>query len=126
MLPPATVGLISLALLVTACTGAFRSSPTHDDSAKTIEQIFSQHYSTQVHPNERMIFTPTGASLLHGYSRDMHNELSLHFPRLPNPTIIMYIFPHLSFEGTPVPGYTTTFPMYETTHYALPGEIVVK
>jgi hypothetical protein len=36
----------------------------------------------------------------------------------------MYIFPHLSgSERTPVPGYVTTFPFYETVEYALPGEV---
>ena len=38
----------------------------------------------------------------------------------------MFVFPHLAErEGVPVPGYATTFPMYERVEYALPGEIPV-
>lgn len=45
------------------------------------------------------------------------------FPRLKNPTLIMYVFPHLSSDGhTPVPGYATGFSFYETIEFALPGE----
>ena len=48
------------------------------------------------------------------------------FPRLPNPTLVMYIFPHLAGDaGAPVPGYTTAFPMYEQVEYALPVKSVV-
>ena len=46
------------------------------------------------------------------------------FPLLPNPQVMLYIYPH--FEGTdqmPVHGNWTTFPMYETNHYALPSEV---
>ena len=46
------------------------------------------------------------------------------FPRLPNPSLVMYVFPHLAgAERTPVPGYATTFPLYERVEYALPGEV---
>ena len=58
------------------------------------------------------------------YTRDAHNELETTFPRLPNPTLRMYVFPHLATdERVPVPGYVTTFPMYERVEYALPGEV---
>ena len=58
------------------------------------------------------------------YTRDAHNELETTFPRLPNPTLRMYVFPHLATdERVPVPGYVTTFSMYERVEYALPGEV---
>lgn len=56
------------------------------------------------------------------YSRTQENELSQIFPRLPNPDMVMYIFPHLTNGNTPVPGYSTVFPFYAQTQYALPGE----
>lgn len=56
------------------------------------------------------------------YSRTQENELSQIFPRLPNPDMVMYIFPHLIDGNTPVPGYSTVFPFYAQTQYALPGE----
>ncbi len=45
------------------------------------------------------------------------------FPRLFNPVLYMYVFPHLvGVEGLPVPGYTTAFRLYERDHFAQPGE----
>ena len=66
----------------------------------------------------------TGDAALHGYTRDAANEIDAIFPRLPNPTLVMYVFPHLAGEeSVPIPGYATAFPMYERTEYALPGEV---
>ena len=65
-----------------------------------------------------------GEGDLAGYSREAFNELDVRFPRLPNPSLVMYVFPHLAgSERTPVPGYATTFSMYERVEYALPGEV---
>jgi len=88
-----------------------------------MEQIYQKHQSQQ-HARWKIPHTiPDGASHLDGYAREVYDELSVRFPRLPNPTIVMYIFPHLSLEGSPVPGYSTIFPLYEKVEYALPGEI---
>ena len=66
----------------------------------------------------------SGAAPLDGYTRDAYKEIETTFPRLPNPTLVMYVFPHLATEErVPVPGYATTFPMYERVEYALPGEV---
>jgi conjugative transfer region lipoprotein (TIGR03751 family) len=58
-----------------------------------------------------------------GYTRTAANETRNLFPRLPNPDLCFYVYPHLSQEGLPVPGYSSCISMYEKTHYALPGEI---
>ena len=61
---------------------------------------------------------------LAGYSRTAHTELETLFVRLPNPVLVMYVFAHLAgAERVPVPGYATTFPLYERVEYALPGEV---
>jgi conjugative transfer region lipoprotein (TIGR03751 family) len=66
----------------------------------------------------------TGEAALQGYTREAFNEIDVLFPRLPNPTLVMYVFPHLAGETqAPVPGYATAFPMYEQVEYALPGEV---
>jgi conjugative transfer region lipoprotein (TIGR03751 family) len=65
-----------------------------------------------------------GETALAGFSRSAFTELDTLFPRLPNPTLVLYVFPHLAGpEGLPVPGYATTFTLYERTHYAFPGEV---
>ena len=66
----------------------------------------------------------TGNADLVGYTREASNELDNTFSVLPNPVLVMYVYPHLSgVEGTPVPGYTTKFSMYEKSEFALPGEV---
>ena len=46
------------------------------------------------------------------------------FSRLPNPDLVLFVFPHLAGdEAVPVPGYATVLPLYERTRYALPGEV---
>ncbi|MDH4709749.1 TIGR03751 family conjugal transfer lipoprotein, partial [Pseudomonas aeruginosa] len=51
------------------------------------------------------------------------NEIHSQFKRLPNPDLVMYVFPHLAgSDPAPVPGYTTVFPFYQRVQYAMPGE----
>lgn len=62
-------------------------------------------------------------SSIERYTRDASNETTQLFPRLPNPEIAIYVYPHLATERRmPVPGYTTAMPLYERYEYALPGE----
>lgn len=57
------------------------------------------------------------------YTRTAGNEIKQLFHRLPNPDLVMYVFPHLTGTvPTPVPGYSTVFPLYQRVHYAMPGE----
>ncbi|MEN4739107.1 TIGR03751 family conjugal transfer lipoprotein [Pantoea agglomerans] len=63
-----------------------------------------------------------GAGDDRSYSRTQESEISQQFPRLPNPDMVMYVFPHLAQGNTPVPGYSTVFPFYDQTQYAMPGE----
>jgi len=57
------------------------------------------------------------------YTRTAQNEIYRQFYRLPNPDLVMYVFPHLAgSDPTPIPGYSTVLPLYESVQYALPGE----
>lgn len=49
--------------------------------------------------------------------------LQQRFSRVPNPDLVMVVYPHLAKGKYPVPGYVTVFPMYEQTEYAMPGEV---
>ncbi|EDW2793181.1 TIGR03751 family conjugal transfer lipoprotein [Salmonella enterica] len=49
------------------------------------------------------------------------NPVRSQFPRLPNPDMVLYVFPHLNGD-TPVPSYSTVFPFYTRPQYAFPGE----
>lgn len=57
------------------------------------------------------------------YTRTAANEIYSQFSRLPNPDLVMYVYPHLAgSEGVPIPGYSTIFPLYSKPQYAMPGE----
>lgn len=57
------------------------------------------------------------------YTRTAANEIYRQFYRLPNPDLVMYVFPHLAgSDPVPVPGYTTVFPLYQRVQYAMPGD----
>ena len=117
--------LISL----TACAGSKDTIlPSAGASMKT---IYTDHFKAigmrdAMSVRNALKARPLEANVadLGGYTRDAFNELDAHFPRLPNPTLVMYVFPHLAgAERVPVPGYATTFPMYRQVEYALPGEV---
>jgi len=58
------------------------------------------------------------------YTRTASNEINNLFPLLPDPQLVMYVYPHLAGQDeAPVPGYATAFPLYDRVHYALPGEL---
>lgn len=59
------------------------------------------------------------------YTRTAGNEIDTRFARLPNPDLVMFVFPHLAGPSrSPVPGYSSVIPMYRQPAYALPGETV--
>ncbi|MCY4358854.1 MAG: TIGR03751 family conjugal transfer lipoprotein [Gammaproteobacteria bacterium] len=91
--------------------------------------IYSQHMTamqrSELRPEFGGQFLPrTGIDHYAGFVREAANEIDSLFPQLPNPTLVMFVYPHLSHtERSPVPGYITSFPLYERIEYALPGEV---
>ena len=63
-----------------------------------------------------------GAADLVDYTRHSGNEIEQMFPLLPNPQIVIYVPPHFTAKGRPIPGYTTVTRMYDRDEYAMPGE----
>ena len=55
--------------------------------------------------------------LLKEQARDNQN-----FPMLPNPQVMVYLFPHVT-DGLPIHGNWSTFSLYANNHYALPSEV---
>lgn len=94
----------------------------------TMREVYDDHFkrSKASLPAVRADFPAEEAGVsdgnLEGYSREANNEIEALFPRLPNPTLVMYVFPHLSASGRAVPGYATSFQLYDKPPYALPGE----
>ncbi|MCD6056245.1 MAG: uncharacterized protein K0R12_1207 [Gammaproteobacteria bacterium] len=60
-----------------------------------------------------------------GYTRTANNEINNLFKPLPNPSVPIYIYPHLTQIGgemIPVPGYTSSFFLYKQNRYATIAE----
>ena len=54
---------------------------------------------------------------------EVATEIENLFPRLDNPDIVIYVYPHLATRTrAPIPGYSTVIPLYDQVHYRLPGE----
>ena len=54
------------------------------------------------------------------------STLNSQFPKLSNPSSIMYIFGHYAGDGQlPVPGHFTTFTLFTRDYYALPDEVAM-
>lgn len=121
--------LLTTSISLASCAGSKDTVLPADGD--TMQTIYERHFSdigmrdtlaVRDELNERPIDSDIGD--LAGYVRDAFNELNAHFPRLPNPTLVMYVFPHLAGdERVPVPGYATTFSLYRQVEYALPGEV---
>lgn len=71
----------------------------------------------------RPLTEPLRSSSATPYTRTAQNEVRQQFHRLPNPDLVMYVFPHWAgTESVPVPGYSTIFPLHQRVQYAMPGE----
>ena len=124
---PTLVPLVLISL--TACVGSKDTILPSDGT--TMKSIYTRHFNDiglrdtmSLRHALKSRLVETDVADLAGYARDAFNELDAHFPRLPNPTLVMYVFPHLAGEErVPVPGYATTFSMYSQVEYALPGEV---
>jgi conjugative transfer region lipoprotein (TIGR03751 family) len=99
--------------------------PQEGASMKEVYDAHFKHSSLKQASATRVDFAQGGVddSHLAGFTREAHTEIKALFPKLPNPALVLYVFPHLTASGQPVPGYATSFTLYEKTEYALPGEI---
>jgi conjugative transfer region lipoprotein (TIGR03751 family) len=125
----AILAIASISLVLGGCAGTKESVLPQD--GPPMEAIYDAHMRELGAQDQTVVRGALGARRINsgdedldGYTREAFNELDVTFPRLPNPSLVMYVFPHLAgAERTPVPGYTTTFPLYERVEYALPGEV---
>ena len=122
--------LLLFCLLINAAGCAGNKDTLLPDNGHSIKRIYQEHFgdiglngnrAARKALKDRPLRTDAGD--LSGFVRDAYNELDRHFPRLPNPTLVMYVFPHLTGpERVPIPGYATTFTLYRHNEYAMPGE----
>lgn len=123
------LSLIGFVFLLSACSTSQKELlPTGNETMRDIWNKGSSDGQLQVYRdgNNRRIdpvsYVP--AREQQSYTRSAENEIKNLFPQLPNPDLIMYVYPHLSASGEPmpVPGYSTVIPFYSRVQYAQPGE----
>lgn len=119
-----------LLAIVTVSSVSCSSVHKLPDEGQDIKQVYDNHIS-DISETRSNIKNYAGIARdindgtidLGPYTRNQNNELNNLFPLLPNPQLIMYVDPHLSKKGHPVPGYSVPFRLYEKDEYAMPGEI---
>ncbi len=123
---------ISVMLLLGGC--ASTKEDVFPKNMKPMSEVYDQHFAklrtrgiegARVRLQDERTPLPATATepVLVGYTREAHTEIEALFPVLPNPQLLLYVYPHLGEDGAPVPGYATAFPLYERVEYALPGEV---
>lgn len=118
-----TALLISISLAAASCAGPKKRVVSED--APTMQQVYEEKFGAEKPAGDTHAERPVseGAVDLRGYTRDAAVELDALFPVVPNPTLVMFIYPHVTDAGREVPGYSSRLKMYRKRHYALPGEM---
>lgn len=118
-----TVLMIWISMAVVACASPKKNMVAQD--AKTMQQVYEEKFGGSEVVDNSHLQRPVGDGVadLRGYTRDAAVELNALFPAVPNPTLIMFIYPHVTDAGREVPGYSSRLKMYRREHYALPGEM---
>lgn len=122
--------IFAIGSLLTGCSTSQRDLlPTGDSTMKDIWNKGAgdnSNINAYRSHNGRLIDAPNYVSAREQqtYTRTAENETQNLFPRLPNPDLVMYVYPHLtdSSEQMPVPGYSSVIPFYGRVQYAQPGE----
>jgi conjugative transfer region lipoprotein (TIGR03751 family) len=136
MSPRNLIESITLALITIATAGCSTNTEdllTHDgrtmmdvwnyqtagtSQGQTAQQLLDTRLALR-----RPLIEPLVPSHSMPYTRTASNEIERQFHRLPNPDLVMYVFPHRAgTEAVPVPGYSTVFPLHQRVQYAMPGE----
>jgi len=119
---------VGISLVASGCTSFKPRETVFNPDAPRMSTIYRGAADRTVpgqSTGSRTMISPNpnpGRESLEGYTRDAEAEVNQLFPRIPNPTLIMYVFPHIAAD-VPVPGFSTPFELYGRSHYALPGEM---
>lgn len=116
-----------VATIITGCSSKEGLIPTPN---KTMQEVYDQAMGATDQGrlmDERSVIRRSmteSESDLSEFVRTESNQLKVKFSLLPNPTMYMFVAPHLSTsDEVPVPGYLTEFKLFTRDHYALPGEV---
>ena len=121
---------LTLLLSLTGCTTCANAIPNNEPTMAEIYETAMQksHQSTLEEARSQvknMRVNDHNKCCASSNIQPMQKELDATnlFPTLPNPQLVMYVYPHLNTQDeAPIPGYTTAFSLYEKTYYAIEGE----
>ncbi len=118
---------LGLALYLTACTTPSPREEIFRKDAVPMREIYHQAATLGAyrHLGRVTVSDRIGPErdARAGWTREPASEIRNRFPQGPNPSLLMYVFPHITPDGTPIPGFTTPFKLYEVDYYVLPGEV---
>jgi conjugative transfer region lipoprotein (TIGR03751 family) len=111
-------------LLITGCANTFTTATAHHNKtpSKTMMEIYQQHRSGN-HENKMQqytIDTTNENSKALNKTKTLSVEQLQDFELLPNPAILLYVYPHFAgSEQLPIPGYYTVFGLYQRGYFLL-------
>ncbi len=113
-------------ILISVCLASCSSQHKKllDEDLPTMQAVYQEKFHTKKGLERKDVARDIrgGERDLNPLVRDEINPIREEFRYLPNPILTMYIYPHLTDAGTPVPGYATFFKFYEKDHIGLPSE----
>ena len=108
-------------LISVGCTTS--SADLHDENSITLRELKESRSLVRGVSGLQGKISLWSDNQLQGFSRSQANELDNVFPQFPNPTIYIYIDPHITSDGLPIPGVTTKTKLMKRSEYALPHEL---
>lgn len=110
---------------ISGCTTCANAVPNDEPTmAEIYEQAMQASHGSTLEKARQQVKSQVNYVVKSSEKLNHTPEISTLFPTLPNPQLVLYVYPHLSQpDEAPVPGYTTVFSLYERTYYALEGEV---
>lgn len=97
-----------LAVWISAC-----ASPVQlPETASTVRDLYRQAMPSKA-PEPMLRPLPANPTTEGHFMVEVDRQLHRDFRTLPNPRLVLYVYPHLTADGIPVPGYATRFHVFE-------------
>ncbi len=97
-----------LAAWISACAAPAELPET----ASTVRDLYRQAAPSGVPvPMSRPL--PAKPAVGNPFMAEVDRQLRRDFRILPNPRLVLYVYPHLTVDGIPIPGYATWFHVFE-------------
>jgi conjugative transfer region lipoprotein (TIGR03751 family) len=119
------ISFLIILISISGCTTCANAIPNDEPTmAEIYENAMQQsHQSTLEQARSQVKNMRCCEACLLQNRQTETNQINALFPTLPNPQLVMYVYPHLSHsDEAPVPGYMTAFSLYEKMYYAVEGE----